>query len=140
MEKPERYSGVLVKCNNKVLLCKRSPYQTLPGVWSIPAGSVEKGETPREAAVREFFEETNIVIQDEEDLKLIGTANRYARDNKYLKGILYVYLIETDEEIYPDLENANDGGEHTECGYFSLKELPIEDYKDGLFKIIMKIL
>jgi hypothetical protein len=49
-------------------------------------------------------------------------------------------LIETDEEIYPDLENANDGGEHTECGYFSLKELPIEDYKDGLFKIIMKIL
>jgi hypothetical protein len=73
-------------------------------------------------------------------LKLIGTANRYARDNKYLKGILYVYLIETDEEIYPDLENANDGGEHTECGYFSLKELPIEDYKDGLFKIIMKIL
>jgi 8-oxo-dGTP pyrophosphatase MutT (NUDIX family) len=109
-------------------------------VWSIPAGSVEKGETPREAAVREFFEETNIVIEDEEDLKLIGTANRYARDNKYLKGILYVYLIETDEEIYPDLENANDGGEHTECGYFSLKELPIEDYKDGLFKIIMKIL
>jgi 8-oxo-dGTP pyrophosphatase MutT (NUDIX family) len=140
MEKPERYSGVLVKCNNKVLLCKRSPYQSLPGVWSIPAGSVEKGETPREAAVREFFEETNIVIEDEEDLKLIGTANRYARDNKYLKGILYVYLIETDEEIYPDLENANDGGEHTECGYFSLKELPIEDYKDGLFKIIMKIL
>jgi 8-oxo-dGTP pyrophosphatase MutT (NUDIX family) len=131
---------VLVKCNNKVLLCKRSPYQSLPGVWSIPAGSVEKGETPREAAVREFFEETNIVIEDEEDLKLIGTANRYARDNKYLKGILYVYLIETDEEIYPDLENANDGGEHTECGYFSLKELPIEDYKDGLFKIIMKIL
>jgi ADP-ribose pyrophosphatase YjhB (NUDIX family) len=140
MEKPERYSGVLVKCNNKVLLCKRSPYQSLHGVWSIPAGSVEKGETPREAAVREFFEETNIVIEDEEDLKLIGTANRYARDNKYLKGILYVYLIETDEEIYPDLENANDGGEHTECGYFSLKELPIEDYKDGLFKIIMKIL
>ncbi len=138
MEKPEKYAGVLVKCNNKVLLCKRSPYQSLPGVWSIPAGSVEKGEKPREAAVREFFEETNIIIQDEDDLELIGTANRYARDGKYLKGVMYVYLIESDEEIHPDLENANDGGEHTECGYFSLENLPIENHKDGLFKLILK--
>lgn len=139
MEKVKRYAGVLVKYNDKVLLCKRSPHQTLPGVWSIPAGSVEKDETPKEGAMREFFEETNYVVLDEKDLKLVGTVNRYARDNKYIKGVMYVYMYEVDEPIYPDLENAMDGHEHTECDYFSYHDLPFEDHKDQLFRLILKI-
>lgn len=30
----------------------------LPGLWSCPAGGIEPGESPLEAAVREFEEET----------------------------------------------------------------------------------
>jgi ADP-ribose pyrophosphatase YjhB (NUDIX family) len=139
MKKLDRYSGILVKCNDKVLLCKRSAHhKTLKGVWSIPAGSVEKGEKPKDAAIREFYEETNLIIEDPNDLKMIGVINRYAKDNKYIKGVMYVYSIELDEEILPDLENAKDGKEHTECGYFSISELPFEDHKDQLFLLILK--
>lgn len=139
-KKLDRFSGILFKYNDKVLLCKRSPNQSLPGKWSIPGGGVENGESPREAAVREFFEETNIIIEDPDELKLIGVINRYTKDGKHLKGVMYVYFIEVDEEIYPDLENAEDGYEHSECGYFGMIDLPFDDYKDQLFKIILKIL
>ena len=33
---------------------------------------------------------------------------------------MYVYMIETDEEIIPDFVNAKDGDEHTDCGYFTI--------------------
>jgi len=52
---------------------------------------------------------------------------------------MYVYLYQTDKLIYPDLDNAKDGSEHTECGYFSKNELPINE-NDQLYKIIQKIL
>jgi ADP-ribose pyrophosphatase YjhB (NUDIX family) len=137
-QKVERYAGILVKYNNKVLLCKRSSsHKTLKGVWSIPAGSIEVGEKPRDAAIREFYEETNVLIDNADDLELVGVINRYARDNKYIKGVMYVYVIEVNEELIPDLVNAKDGEEHTECGYFTIIDLPFDDHKDQLFKLIL---
>ena len=32
--------------------------------WVFPGGKIEKGETPEEAAKREVFEETNLIIED----------------------------------------------------------------------------
>ena len=56
-------AGIIVKVNNKILLCKRSESSNYGGYWSPPMGGIEKGESPLEAAVREFKEETNINIQ-----------------------------------------------------------------------------
>jgi hypothetical protein len=53
---------------------------------------------------------------------------------------MYVFLLESDERIIPDLENAEDGDEHTECGYFTVDNLPIEDKTDQLYKLIQNIL
>lgn len=120
--KKKRYSGVVVKSNNKVLLCKRNNEGSLPGEWSIPGGKLEVDETPIDGAAREFYEETNIEIT--KPLTLCGMLKRYTRDGQSLKGLMYTFLMETDSEIIPDLENAKDGSEHTECGYFSYDELP----------------
>ena len=35
-----------LKHGDEVLLCKRSPKETLPNIWSIPGGGIENGETP----------------------------------------------------------------------------------------------
>lgn len=54
-------AGVLVERDNKVLLVKRA-IQPWRGYWYLPAGFVENDESPREAAEREGFEETNLKI------------------------------------------------------------------------------
>ena len=53
---------------------------------------------------------------------------------------MYVFLYEVNEKIYPDLLNAKDGEEHTECGYFDIQNLPIEEEKDQLLILIKNIL
>ena len=37
---------------------------------------------------------------------------------------MYCHLLDTEEPVYPDLDNAIDGDEHSECGYFGKDELP----------------
>lgn len=118
----KRYVGVLVKCKDKVLLCKRNANGSYPGMWSIPAGKLETEESTMEAAKREFYEETAIDIDDEK-ISFVGLIPRHTRDGKKIKGLMYVYIWEPKEEVMPDLENAIDGEEHTDCKYFELKEI-----------------
>jgi ADP-ribose pyrophosphatase YjhB (NUDIX family) len=137
--KTKRYAGVAVKCEDKILLCKRSSNENFPNMWSIPAGHLEKNETIQDCAKREFFEETNLNVNDY-DLKFIGLVPRYTKNGNDVKGLMYVYLLEVDDQINPDLDLAKDGHEHTECGYFSINE--IDEYSTGtqLFKLIQNIL
>jgi ADP-ribose pyrophosphatase YjhB (NUDIX family) len=138
MKEVKRYSGVIVKCGDEVLLCKRNAAGSLPGQWSIPGGNLEKDEHPMDGIEREFKEETNYTLDN--DLKLVGFVKRYNRDGSEVKGLMYVFMMETDKKINPDLENAKDGEEHTECGYFDLKNLPFDDENDQLCKLITRIL
>ena len=136
----KRYVGVAVKCNNKLLLCKRNNMGSFPGMWSIPGGKLEDNETTGEGARREFLEETDVDISDME-LRFIGLIPRHTRDGKKVKGLMYVYLLEVDEPIIPDLENAIDGEEHTDCGYFTIDEIKPEtsgEYLHKLAEIILK--
>jgi ADP-ribose pyrophosphatase YjhB (NUDIX family) len=137
MKEFKRYAGVLVKNKNKVLLCKRAPKESMPGVWSIPSGHIEEGESPLDGAFREFEEETNIKLPNK--LQLIGFINRYKKD-KTKKGMVYVFYYESDKELTPDLTKAKDGHEHTECGYFTKDEVPETRDNEQLGKIIQKVL
>jgi ADP-ribose pyrophosphatase YjhB (NUDIX family) len=137
--KTKRYVGVMVKCGDKILLCKRSSDENFPNMWSIPAGHLEKNETTQDGAKREFFEETSIDINDY-NLKFVGLVPRYAKSGNNVKGLMYVYLLEVDEQINPDLELAQDGHEHTECGYYSIKEIDEYDTGTQLYKLIKIIL
>lgn len=138
MKKFKRYGGIIVKVGDECLLCKRNEKGSLPGQWSIPAGGLNNGEHPLVGAKREFFEETNQRIDG--DVRLVGFVRRTNRDGKKDKGLLYVFKVDSDEKIIPDLGNAKDGDEHTECGYFNLENNPIQDKTDQLYKLIEKIL
>ena len=56
---------IILNEENQVLLQKRSDV----GLWGIPSGHIEIGETVSEAAIREIKEETNLDIRIK---KLIG--------------------------------------------------------------------
>ena len=138
--KNQRYVGVMVKCKDKILLCKRNNEGSFPGMWSIPGGKLEDNETTQEGAKREFFEETAVDI-DNRELTFIGLIPRHTRDGKKVKGLMYVYLLKTESPIEPDLANAIDGEEHTDWGYFGLDEINIEtsgEYMHKLAEIILK--
>ena len=138
MVKFKRYSGIIIKNKDKVLLCKRSPDESMPNIWSIPSGMIEGDETPIQAALREFNEETSIVLPDK--LKLVGFINKYEKDQTTKRGLIYVYLHETSKNITPNLGKAKDGHEHSKCGYFTMDDLPLSKKNDQLEEIIKKVL
>ena len=118
----KKSAGVIVKWDNKCLLCKRSNVETYSGEWSIPGGKVEPDEEIIDAAHREFYEETDKKITG--DLNFLGVMGRMNRKGTKQSSIMYVFTTNVDEPIHPDLENAEYGEEHSECGYFSIDDLP----------------
>jgi ADP-ribose pyrophosphatase YjhB (NUDIX family) len=136
----KRYVGVIVKCGDKFLICKRNDESLGQGEWSIPAGKIEGSEKIEESAKREFFEETAININNFE-LEFAGIIPRYTRDGGKMKGLMYTYIINVEKQLTPDLERAIDGHEHTAWGYFTLndmKNMKINTFLYKLFEFISK--
>ena len=52
----------LLFCNDRLLLLRRRGGRYLGGQWDPPGGSVNEGETPQQAVVREFWEETGLSV------------------------------------------------------------------------------
>lgn len=137
MKKFRRSAGVIIKHGDEVLLCKRSPDETLPNIWSIPGGGIENGESPGQAAIREVHEETNIELTT--DLDLVGMIDTKNEDG--LKtGMMFVFLQETKDRKNADLEKASHGKEHTTCKYFKSEDIPKQKKTKELYDIIKKIL
>lgn len=137
MKKFRRSAGVIIKHGDEVLLCKRSPNETLPNIWSIPGGGIENGESPGQAAIREVHEETNIELTT--DLDLVGMIDTKNEDG--LKtGMMFVFLQETKDKKNANLEKASHGKEHTTCKYFKSEDIPKEKKTKELYDIIKKIL
>ena len=53
-----------VEFNGKFLFLKRSVGKPQENTWGVPAGKIEKGETPRQAVFRETFEEVGIRLDE----------------------------------------------------------------------------
>ena len=53
--------GIITR-NGKVLTCQRKQTAKYPLKWEFPGGKVEPGESPRDALVRELFEELHIHV------------------------------------------------------------------------------
>ena len=73
-------SGSVIPCvgavvtdgRGRLLMIKRG-HEPGAGLWSIPGGRIEPGETDTEALVREMFEETGLAV---EVGRLIGRVQR----------------------------------------------------------------
>jgi len=84
----DRVSGSVIPCvgavikdgRGRLLLIKRG-HAPGAGLWSLPGGRIEPGETDAEALIREMREETGLVI---EPGQLIGAVRRPAQDGGLL--------------------------------------------------------
>ncbi len=60
-QNPKLIVGALPEWQDKILLCRRA-IEPRHGLWTLPAGFMENGETIAEAATRETLEEANARI------------------------------------------------------------------------------
>jgi 8-oxo-dGTP pyrophosphatase MutT (NUDIX family) len=115
---------VLALQNDEVLLAQKvegkDEIKIGEGVWNGFGGGVEreKGETPRQAAIREPLEETRkddqsengLIIKSEDlELRAVVFCHNLKKDGRKFKCKLYVYVTEHFEGIIedsPEMVNA----------------------------------
>lgn len=73
--------GLLLK-DEKLLLCRLAPRAINGGQWTLPGGGLDFGESPEDALVREFKEETGLIIRAG-SLVTIDTLNDELYGNQY---------------------------------------------------------
>ncbi|MBT0961194.1 NUDIX hydrolase [Denitromonas iodatirespirans] len=72
---------VLFERDGAVLLMRRANTGFFDGLFSLPGGHVEPGESIRMAAIREMAEELDVCI-DAADLDLVGVVHRLSDTNR----------------------------------------------------------
>jgi len=108
--------GAIIIEENRVVLVKRG-HAPLAGEWSIPGGVLEVGETLREAAVREAFEETGLKVEPAE---LLGVFDRILRDGVERTRYHYVLIDFLCRHVSGELQAAGDADD---ARWFSQDEI-----------------
>ncbi|SLM29802.1 NUDIX hydrolase [Desulfamplus magnetovallimortis] len=104
---PKLAVGAVVFKDQKVLLVKRGKAPA-KGVWAIPGGSVELGETLKQAAEREVLEETGIRIKAGDPVYSFESIDR--DQNGKVRFHYYIVDLEAEYlggEVIPG-DDAND--------------------------------
>jgi ADP-ribose pyrophosphatase YjhB (NUDIX family) len=99
--------GAIVIDKGAILLVKRDR-EPAKGLWSLPGGRVEVGESLREALVREVREETGIEVDVD---GMIGTAERIVRNDEGDIAFHYVILDYVCTARSVDIKAGDDAAE-----------------------------
>lgn len=76
----------IIRRDDRILICRRTPEQSHPLKWEFPGGKVEPGETPAQALERELREELDICGATSHEI----TRYEYAYPGK--NPILLIFL------------------------------------------------
>ncbi|WP_439133381.1 NUDIX hydrolase [Pseudomaricurvus sp.] len=109
---PNIIAGSLPVYGDKVLLCKRA-IEPRYGLWTLPAGFMENGESVEEGALRETWEEARATMELDSLYTIFS-----------LPQINQVYMIFKGELINQDF---GPGPESLEVELFSEDEIPWEE-------------
>ena len=72
-------AGVLEQEDGSVFLVQRPLHKEMGGLWEIPGGKVEAGETPEETLVRELKEELGIQVSTKDLTPLTFVSHSYKK-------------------------------------------------------------
>jgi ADP-ribose pyrophosphatase YjhB (NUDIX family) len=135
---PRKYTriGAYTVClddDRRILLCRIRPGYTIAydGYWTLPGGGIDHGEDPRDAAIRELFEETGLhgalqELLDVESNHAVLTNGRGEEVDFHGIRIIYRAAI-TGGTLTNEPEGSTDL-----CRWFSLDELRTERRVDLL--------
>ncbi len=122
--RPEVCVGAIAVSEEKLLLIRRGRAPAA-GVWSLPGGRVEAGETLAEAVLRELGEETGLEgVCDE----LVGWVERMGPDHHYVILDFSVTVLEP--------RAPTPGDDAVEAEWVPLDEVAHRRLADGLAEFL----
>lgn len=84
--------AVAIVIDEKVLLVKRSLSSTVgSGMWQIPGGKVDAGESPLNAAEREICEELGLYLDEVAFIHVSTIKTKNLKNNNMMNLFLYMY-------------------------------------------------
>jgi ADP-ribose pyrophosphatase YjhB (NUDIX family) len=112
-------SGVLIVRDDKVLLQRRKDN----GLWGIPGGSLEPGESLEEAAIRETYEEVGLVIEKLTLFKVYSGKDQFYTypNGDQIYDVCVAYLT---RNFHGELQA--DASEVLELAFFPVAALPAD--------------
>lgn len=104
-----------------------------PDEWFTFGGTMEEGETAKETAIREFFEETKLTP---DKYKISDTYIYKAQDVDDDKNLhdIYIFLATMDGELFPEIDF-----ESQDWKWFSLRSIPHIKAHPILFEIFSDV-
>jgi 8-oxo-dGTP diphosphatase len=109
---PKVAAAVLVEQDGRVLLVRRAN-EPFRGMWTLPAGFVDAGEDPAEAASRECLEETGLTVRINRVVDVVA-----GREHPRGADFIIVYAAEV---LSGDLAPADDADA---ADWFERAQLP----------------
>lgn len=119
-------ASCLVNVNGKYLLLQLAAHKPEPGKWGLPGGKIEPNEEPKDAALRELFEETR--ISPSGPIDYAGTF--YIRKPE-VDYIFHVFSTNFDQEPQVHLSD-----EHTHYQWICKTNLATLPLMDGAQEIL----
>ena len=126
---PQTGSNAAVVREGRILLIRREDN----GLWALPGGMAEVGETPSEAAVRELSEEANIKGRATRLLALVDSRMWRSRSKTHFYHLVFLVEVEGQE--------PSPGPETTGAGFFTEDDLPpLSPGHDMAVPLVFKLL
>ncbi|MGA9531732.1 MAG: NUDIX hydrolase [Anaerolineales bacterium] len=120
---PKVAAGVFLEYDQRVLLVQRM-FSPEKGKWSLPAGFVDGGEDPRQAAVRECAEETGLSVEVVDLMNVF-----YGRAQAASADLMLVYRV---RRVGGDLRASDDA---KQAAFFGPDELPPLAFESTLVSV-----
>jgi 8-oxo-dGTP diphosphatase len=126
-------TGIAFFRDNKLLVVRRLKSDIFGGVYEIPGGGVDEGETIEEGAMREGFEETGLKVR-----RVIGTFKGFDFSTPTKKKVRQINYLVKAEEGEVKLEPS----EHDDFKWISeneLDSLSMTDEMKGCVRLAFKL-
>lgn len=98
-EQPLHVVGAILLKGDRILIARRAPHKSAPGLWEFPGGKVERGESPTEALEREILEEMGLTIKS---LKTLDVSDTLVGDRVIRLEVIVCELLSEFEGFSSD--------------------------------------
>ncbi|SDT06420.1 8-oxo-dGTP diphosphatase [Streptomyces sp. TLI_053] len=90
-------AAAVINHNGRVLLVRRNPDDYMGGMWEIPSGKVEPGETILDAMYRETTEETGLTV--DQVISYIGHFDYWNSSGGTTRQFNFAVTVEKSEPV-----------------------------------------